>query len=63
MDERWDYSSEPLKFRLMIRARFFAALHCLWNIRQLGKHRIWRLYRAWGFQTFRVFCDCGKEFK
>ena len=49
--------------RLMLRARFLAACHELWNIRNSPKHRIWRTYRWFGLETISVFYTCGKEFK
>jgi hypothetical protein len=48
---------------LMVRARARAAVH-LWSDWNLFRgHRIWRAYRWFGFDTRRVFCSCGKEFR
>jgi hypothetical protein len=48
-------------YSLMLRARWRAFKHSI----QCGTkgHRIWRVYSHWGFKTYRVFCECGKEFK
>ncbi len=47
---------------LMIRARAKAVGH-IWMGFRPGNHRIWRMYKYWGFKTLRVFCECGKEFR
>lgn len=48
---------------LMIRARGKAVMHLWHHLHDLRSHRIWRVYRWFGFDTLRVFCSCGKEFK
>lgn len=52
---------------LMVRARCKAWLHIMqfWirlDMQGVSRHRIWRQYRFFGFDTQRVFCECGKEF-
>ena len=58
-----------MTLRLMVRARWRAYCHLMQNANFAHGHRIWRLYRfgAWpgghGFETLRVFCECGKDFQ
>ena len=47
---------------LMVRARVKAALH-IWMGFRPGNHRIWRYYRYFGFDTLKIWCTCGKEFR
>lgn len=46
----------------MLRARWKALLHVRVVFPRHGC-RIWRYYSHFGFNTMRVFCQCGKEFK
>jgi len=47
---------------LMLRARWNALLHIRF-IFPRRECRIWRQYSHFGFNTIRVFCTCGREFK
>lgn len=48
---------------LQVRARLGANLHALAHLfNGFTDHRIWRIYRWWGLDTQRVFCECGAEF-
>lgn len=49
---------------LMVKARWAAFLHVVatGSILNGNHHRIWRLYRYFGFDTRAVFCSCGKLF-
>lgn len=50
--------------RLMLRARMLAWCHAMrWLLVLSTKHRISRVYSHFGFRTYRIFCDCGREFK
>lgn len=48
-------------YRLMLHARWEAFKHVF--LRSEPGHRIWRVYSHWGLKTYRVFCECGEEFK
>jgi hypothetical protein len=50
---------------LLIRARAKGAVHIWRHFTLTGGfngHRIWRLYRWFGFDTLSVFCECGMQF-
>lgn len=47
---------------LMLHARWEALKHVRFIFPRRGC-RIWRYYSHFGFNTMRVFCQCGKEFK
>jgi hypothetical protein len=34
-----------------------------WLLAFSAEHRIWRAYSHFGFRTYRIWCDCGKEFR
>lgn len=47
---------------LLIGARWRALAHQIKHIREFPNHRIWRLYRWFGFDTLWIGCECGEEF-
>lgn len=55
-----DIWAEP--FRLMLRARWRALCHIRFGFPRRGCG-IWRIYSHLGLKTYRVLCQCGKEFK
>lgn len=46
---------------LMLHARWEALKHMRFIFPRAGC-RIWRLYSHFGFKTYAVVCECGKEF-
>ncbi len=48
-------------YSLMLRARLAALKHIRFCFPRKGC-RIWRHYSHFGFKTYSVFCECGKEF-
>jgi hypothetical protein len=49
-------------YQLMLHARWQAFKHSIQYFYHPG-HRIWRVYSHFGFKTYKIFCECGKEFK
>jgi hypothetical protein len=49
-----------------MRLMLWARAQALWHVRFIFPRdgcRIWRLYSHLGFRVYRVFCQCGKEFR
>jgi hypothetical protein len=48
--------------RLMLHARWQALKHIRFIFPRPGC-RIWRQYSHFGLRVYRVFCECGEEFR